>query len=426
MLLSGSDYRYTIISLSVILFIQLLFFFRFFSKIVYDLTKFLNSIRSNETSGQFSNYKTNSLLDNLHSEMNEVNQQIQELKINATKQYYYLQNIVDHIGMGIITVKENGRVDICNSAAKTLLELKTINSIDDIEKKITNSRLLLDNPEFGKSKLVQINAENNQKEIFIVISEFRLGDEMVKIMSFQNVTDELAKKEIDSWQKLIRIITHEITNSMGPIVSLAKTMSKYFNDKNSDNFLSGEKKIKINEKTRNGLEAIQETGEGMISFIRNYQELTRLPEAVKINVVVRDLFDKMKNLFNEEFIRNDINFSYEVYPEKFEIFCDPYQIEQILINMIRNSIQSKDDIQNLKIKLQSIELADGSACIKVFDNGEGITKDIIEDIFIPFYSTREDGSGIGLSLSRQIMRNHGGTISVVSEPEVQTTFTLKF
>ncbi|MFC2118608.1 PAS domain-containing sensor histidine kinase [Bacteroidota bacterium] len=422
----GSDYRYTYISLSVILLIQLILLFRFFSKIISDLTKFLNSVRSNDTSDKFGNYKSNSILGNLHSVMNDVNQQIQELKINSTKQYYYLRNIVDHIGMGIITIKENNEVDICNSAAKNLLELKSVKSINDIEKKIVNSRFLLKNPEYGKSKLVQINSDNNQKQIFIVINEFRIGDEMVKIMSFQNVTDELAKKEIDSWQKLIRIITHEITNSMGPIVSLAKTMSKYFNLKKPEYIYDKDKQEEIFTKTRDGLYTIMETGEGMMNFINNYHKHSRLPDPIKTKIDIEYLFRKINNMFVEEFKINEIDFTFAIYPERLQILMDSNQIEQVLINLVKNSIESLNDYKKSEIKLQAMELPDGSPCITISDNGMGIQNDILDDIFIPFFSTKEKGSGIGLSLSRQIMRMHEGSISVISEPDVNTVFTLRF
>jgi two-component system nitrogen regulation sensor histidine kinase NtrY len=248
---------------------------------------------------------------------------------------------------------------------------------------------------------------------------------VIKLVSFQDITNELDKKELDSWQKLIRVLTHEIMNSISPITSLTSVISGYFKKKDDENPALPEKiNHQIISKTLSGLNTIEETGKGLLNFVDKFRSLTSLPKPNLSKFNIDSLFRKCK-LLMESGISNDIKINTSVYPEDIALVADYAQIEQVLINLIKNASEALSNKKNGTIHLKAL-YSEQDIIIQVEDNGIGISSDIIEDIFVPFYTTKENGSGIGLSLSKQIMQNHNGTISVNSASNKGSMFTLKF
>jgi signal transduction histidine kinase len=253
----------------------------------------------------------------------------------------------------------------------------------------------------------------------------KFENDVIKLVSFQDITNELDKKELDSWQRLIRVLTHEIMNSISPITSLATVISGYFKNKDNENPVLPENiNHQIISKTLSGLNTIEETGKGLLDFVEKYRSLTSLPKPNLSKFTIDSLFRKCK-LLMESNISSDIEIIASAYPEDISIVADDSQVEQILINLIKNAFEALYNKENGIIHLKAF-YGDGGIVIQVEDNGIGISNDIIEDIFMPFYTTKENGSGIGLSLSKIIMQNHNGTISVNSAPDMGTKFTLKF
>jgi two-component system nitrogen regulation sensor histidine kinase NtrY len=267
--------------------------------------------------------------------------------------------------------------------------------------------------------------DNLLQSILVKATELKFESNVIKLVSFQNLTNELDKKELDSWQRLIRVLTHEIMNSISPITSLTSVISGYFKKKDDEN-APGPEKIddQIIAKTLSGLDTIEETGKGLLDFVDKYRSLTSLPKPEIVKINIDGLFRKCK-LLMESNIPNNIQILASVSPEDIAIDADYSQVEQILINLIKNAIEALSTTKNGSIQLKAFPVDDG-AIIQVEDNGVGISAEIIEDIFVPFYTTKKNGSGIGLSLSKQIMQNHNGTISVNSAPDIGSTFSLKF
>jgi signal transduction histidine kinase len=266
--------------------------------------------------------------------------------------------------------------------------------------------------------------DNLLQSILVKATELKFESNVIKLVSFQDITNELDKKELDSWQRLIRVLTHEIMNSISPITSLTTVISGYFKKKDDENPVPLEKiDHQIISKTLSGLNTIEETGKGLLDFVDKYRSLTLLPKPNLSKFTIDSLFRKCK-LLMESNISNNIKIIASVYPEDIAIVADYAQVEQILINLIKNAIEALSNKKNGTIHLKAF-YADGTL-IQVEDNGIGISSDIIDDIFVPFYTTKENGSGIGLSLSKQIMQNHDGTISVNSAPDKGSKFTLKF
>jgi signal transduction histidine kinase len=273
--------------------------------------------------------------------------------------------------------------------------------------------------------LHKIKTDNLLQSIIVKATELKFESNVIKLVSFQDITNELDKKELDSWKRLIRVLTHEIMNSISPITSLATVISGYYKNRDDETTVPLENiDHQVVSKTLSGLNTIEETGKGLLDFVDKYRSLTTLPKPNLCKFTIDSLFRKCK-LLMESNISNNIKIISSVQPEDISIEADYAQIEQILINLIKNAVEALSNKKNGTIHLNAF-YADGDILIRVEDNGIGISGDIIEDIFVPFYTTKENGSGIGLSLSKQIMQNHDGTISVNSAPGKGSEFTLKF
>jgi signal transduction histidine kinase len=273
----------------------------------------------------------------------------------------------------------------------------------------------------GDRKMISFNGKTGAVQLSLKSTLFITTQEHFQLVTIQDIKNEMETKELESWIKLIRVLTHEIMNSVAPITSLSQTISGYF--KNLEGKLPDERII---GNTIKGLEVINERGAGLISFVETYRKLTRIPPPEKKPVNVEQLFDSTITLINIEPIDKKISISRDVLPPGLEIAADKKQISQVLINLIKNSLEALKNSEEGKIRLRGEINENGRVQITVFDNGPGITGDLMDKIFIPFFTTKESGSGIGLSLSRQIMMLHGGSLKVVSAPGKQTQAILEF
>ena len=243
------------------------------------------------------------------------------------------------------------------------------------------------------------------------------------LVSVQNIQTELEEKEMEAWQKLIRVLTHEIMNSITPISSLASTINLMINSHPPEENVFSDEKLKD---IIDAVNTIQKRSEGLIHFVDNYRNLTRIPKPNFQIFLVKELFDRVEKLMKQRLLDQNIKFDCTVYPSSLTLTADSEMIEQVLINLIINAMSALVGRGNPEINLSARLNERGKVVIRVTDNGFGIPEDVQEKIFIPFYTTKKDGSGIGLSLSRQIIRAHGGNIRVSSIPNKETTFTLRF
>ena len=254
--------------------------------------------------------------------------------------------------------------------------------------------------------------------------QFKLRGRDIHLLSIQNIKSELEEEEIEAWQKLIRVLSHEIMNSVTPVKSLTKTLIDMFEKDNGVKTAQEVDDATISN-CLDGLHAIENRSKGLLNFVQSYRKLTRLPKPILKTVRVADLFDNILHLMEAEFSENRIPIEINIEPADLEISCDERLISQVLINLLGNSVQALEGRVDAKISM-SARSDDTDVILLVKDNGPGIPGEIIDKIFIPFYSTKEKGSGVGLSLSKQIMRLHNGSLSVHSEPDTETVFILRF
>jgi two-component system, NtrC family, nitrogen regulation sensor histidine kinase NtrY len=418
-------YYYTLAGIIFLIVLQAWLLVNQVNKTNTDLEKFFSSVQDHDSSIRFPEKAKNNSYGKLHDRMNNLNMIIQNVKIENERTSHFLQSVVDHVDIGLLSFDMNGRIGIYNRAAKRYLNVQNPRQLSSLETMNDEIFKIVNTIKPGQEILHKMIIDNLLQSILVKATELKFESNVIKLVSFQDITSELDKKELDSWQRLIRVLTHEIMNSISPITSLTTVISGYFRKKDNGNMVQLENiDHQIVSKTLSGLNTIEETGKGLLDFVDKYRSLTSLPKPDLSNFTIDSLFRKCK-LLMESNISNNIKIIASVHPEDLALVADYAQVEQILINLIKNAAEALTSMKNGTIHLESFSADDG-ILIQVEDNGIGISGDILEDIFVPFYTTKENGSGIGLSLSKQIMQNHGGTISVNSFPNKGSKFTLKF
>jgi nitrogen fixation/metabolism regulation signal transduction histidine kinase len=397
---------------------------RYVTRTNRDLARFLQSIKYSDFSQSFTNNLKGSGFAELQAAFTEVIKEFQRAKLEKEEHLRFLQTIVDHVGIALIAFNPAGEVELLNNAAKKLLKIPRLGNIRDLETvspKLVQKLLEL-SP--GGNDLVKLQQEDDLLQLSIYATGFVLHQQQLMLVAMQNIQNELEEEEMKSWQNLIRVLTHEIMNSITPIASLSSTAYGLLKDNREC-----EVPESINETiddVRHAVNTIEKRSKGLLTFIENYRELTRIPKPEFKMVKIKDLFERVDHLMKDQFEAYSINFNMKIDPESLEITADPALIEQVLINLCKNALEAVNSVSRPKIKLKAGTDGLGNPVIKIIDNGKGITEEVAEKIFIPFFTTKQQGSGIGLSLSRQIMRQHKGTLSVSSTPAVETVFSLRF
>ena len=388
-----------------------------------DLTRFLDAIKYEDFSQTFLGAGFGSSFNDLKAAFNAVLTKFQQTRAEKEEHFRYLQTVVQHIGIGLISFQSDGQVELMNNAAKRLLKVVRLKNINELKK---FSKTLVDtlfNMKPGEKSLVKIQHSNEYLQLAIYATEFILRENKYTLVSIQNIQSELEEKEMEAWQNLIRVLTHEIMNSVTPISSLASTANEMLTKNLDGKDLFHEELI---DDVRGAVETIEKRSQGLLHFVESYRKLTRIPRPNFEIFPVSTLFERVEQLMKTQIKENRIEFETSVDPESLELTADAELVEQVLINLALNSIDAVKHKPDGKIALSSRMDERGRVIIQVIDNGMGLEEDILEKIFIPFFTTKEHGSGIGLSLSKQIMRLHRGTIAAQSNRGEETVFTLRF
>ncbi|HZY79689.1 MAG TPA: ATP-binding protein [Cyclobacteriaceae bacterium] len=388
-----------------------------------NLTSFLDAIRFDDLSSSFKTDSQDPTVQRLHQELNEALSKLRVSRKEKDSEYQFFKNIVQHVGIGILTFKRDGSIQIINSAAKRLLKVTRADSVEDlreVDDALVESILKL---KTGGRELIRLKTGDETVQLSIFAIELTLRDEEVKLISMSNIQSELDEKEMEAWQNLVRVLTHEIMNSVTPISSLAGIVEEELDRK-----IRYEQDIKNDElgDMHLSLQTISRRSAGLIRFVKEFRNLTHIPKPKLAEIPVKPLLEEMAMLHKKELADHGVAITCSVEPDNLFILADKTMIEQVLINLIKNAIQAFDDQPDKRIDLIARSSEKGRAIISVKDNGSGIDNEALEKIFIPFFSTKKTGSGIGLSLSKQIMLQHEGRITVKSKLGEGTEFVLRF
>lgn len=416
-LLNETSLYATVLIVSGVIIYQVYSLVRYVERTNINLTRFLQSIKYADFSQSFTLQGFGTSFNELNAAFTDVMEEFRKARSAKEEHYRYLQTIVQHVGIGLITFQPNGEVQLINTAAKRLLkvnQLKNIRSLESLSKTLVDALFLM---KPGDKSLVRIEVGGEALQLAIYATEFKLLDQKYTLVSLQNIHYELEEKEMEAWQNLIRVLTHEIMNSITPISSLAST---------ANDLLGNTVDLEAIDDVRGAVQTIQKRSHGLLHFVESYRKLTRIPKPDFQIFSIAELFKRIEQLMGMQLAEKQIDFNIMVEPETLELTADPELIEQVLINLLMNAIQAVENETAKRISIQGLLDDRGRTIIQVVDNGPGIIKQVQEKIFIPFFTTKKNGTGIGLSLSRQIMRLHRGAISVRSKPYAETVFTLLF
>jgi PAS domain S-box-containing protein len=389
------------------------------------ISYFLESVQNDDSALTFSTDVSNRPVLEIYMGLDKVNKQIQKLKIESRQQEQYFQTLLEHVATGIMTFDARGFVLHANSAAKKMLGVEILTHLNQLEKVNLNLFQSIRNIQPFEQKLVSVATEQGTIQLSLKSASFKAKEKDLMLLSVQDIQNELDEKELDSWMKLIRVLMHEIMNSIAPITSLSESMCKFFTV-NGRPALPEEVNEATIQTTLRGLNVIREQGNGLMLFVESYRKLTRLPKPDKKTFRLDNLVNRIKILYSSLENSEKVKLTVAVTPSEMELIADENQISQVLINLVKNALQANEKNPDGKIQIAAGFNSDHRAEIRVIDSGPGIPDAILEQIFVPFFTTRENGSGIGLSLSRQIMRLHGGSLQVRSIPGKETTFSMIF
>ena len=354
---------------------------------------------------------------------------IEEFKKHRSEKeehFNYLQTVVQHVSMGIIAYKRDGKVDIFNHAVKRLLKVRNIRVISELGKVKEELPEILLKLRAGDRTLIRLFIEDELLQISAYATEFRMRGEDYTLVSLQDISSELDEKEIESWQKLIRVLTHEITNSITPISSLAATVREMLLEEENGKPVLKSLGPEDLEGVQEAMDTIQNRSQGLLNFVEVYRNLTRIPKPNFRYFRMTEIFKRSERLLRPKMDELGIQCTHKVFPPDLMITADPDLVDQVVINLIMNAMDAIKGKDNAQISILATVNSYNRVVIDFKDNGSGIKPDILDKIFMPFFTSKKHGSGIGLSLSRQIMQLHKGSISVKSKPDEGTVITLTF
>jgi nitrogen fixation/metabolism regulation signal transduction histidine kinase len=416
----------TPILIAILIILQVFALIRYVDRTNRDLTSFLESIRFSEFTRSFQIEGMGSSFDELNRAFNDVINDFQKVRSEKEEHFHYLQSIVQNIDVSIIAYRKDGTVEMINKAAKTLFQihsLKNVKGLEQLSQELVNTLI---NISPGENTLVKVQDQDDILQLAIYATEFKVKEKLIILATINNIQNVLEEQETEAWQKLIRVLTHEIMNSITPIASLSSTLEIMLKGITDAGDIQENMDLDSVMEIQQALQTINKRSTGLLHFVNTYRNLTRIPKPNFKIFPVSDLFKNIYLLMEEEITDNKVNFVTNVDPENIEVSADEQLIEQVIINLIRNSMHALDGRKDPTIELKTYYNKRGRVTIQVADNGTGILPEVLDKIFIPFFTTKQSGSGIGLSLSRQILRLHNGTITANSTPDEETIFTLTF
>ena len=412
------------ISLLIILVIaQLVFLVRYSESSFKKVREFLNNIKQSDYTTTYPVKFDGTETDDLHIEFNAILAKLKEDKAEKEANYHYFRSVFQHLSIGLITFEEDGSIQILNTAAKRMLNIKQLHHIGEIEKVNRELHHAIQHLRTGGSELIKIAHPDGIMQLSVYVIELVLRDVKFKLVSLQNIQSELEEKEMEARQNLVKVLTHEIMNSIAPISSLAATIRSDIQQKIEHH---QEVSIEEVEDYLMGISTIEKRSEGLINFVSDFRSLAHIPLPKFTAIHISELFEHMETLFQHQLEENGITLEKQIYPEELLFFADCNMIEQVLINIIQNGIHALEESPEKKLTLSAFIDDNGKIILEIMDSGKGIEEEALSKIFIPFFTTKKKGSGIGLSLSKQIMRRHKGNIQVRSVIGEGTVFKLIF
>lgn len=415
-------YMYGIFVVPVLIW-QVTDFYKFHRKAADEVEQFVESIHYRDFSRYFDVKHAPLELQPLRKGFNEINTTFKVMSKEKETQYQYLQKILELVDTGILSYEHaTGEIGWMNESFKRLLGIPYLKTIHSLEKRDASlyKEVLALRP--GENKVVDIMQDRSGVKILLTATAFQTGGRIYKLIAFQNVSEALDETESKAWQKLLSVMTHEIMNSVAPISSLAETLKKRLHHTT----LAMEEKPDGLEDLELGIDTIKRRSEGLLKFAETYRNLNKITNPNLRKIFVRDLFENLQQLMQPTLAQKKIELEVVLKDTDLAVQADVNLIEQVLINLLVNAMEAVKDRPNARIVLTGYPVSGNKVILKIADNGMGMTPEVLDKIFVPFFSTKKSGSGIGLSLCKQIMMLHKGNIQAQSVEGEGSVFILQF
>ncbi|MBX2942532.1 MAG: ATP-binding protein [Cyclobacteriaceae bacterium] len=423
--LTNKEWFFTPFTLVLLLIISIWRLIHYIEKTNKDLTNFILSIKQGGFTSSFPQGKKGETFRRLSRAFNDVIEEFRKINLQRETHYQYLQTLTENIQVGIISFDHSGKIELVNPAALRLLGTLRLKNIIEIKK--INSKLfqVMNDLEPGQRQVFKTIMAKSEMHLSVQVKELSMNETSYKIMLIQNINQELEDQEVDAWQKLIRVLTHEIMNSVTPIVSLTEAMNTMLVASSGERRKLETLDTEDKEDLFSSLQTIEKRSRGLLRFVNAYKDFTKAPELILSQVDIGDLIEQVLSLLGPDMERNRITLEKSGVKDHFMAKVDASWLEQVVINVIRNAIDALENTAGPEIKIEALQKGSKNY-ISVVDNGQGMDKETLDKIFIPFFTTKKSGTGIGLSLSRQIMKLHKGSLTVTSEPDKGTVVLMEW
>ncbi len=393
--------------------------FYFLNKTHQQINFFVKAIKNDDTTLRFPDNTGSAIINEVHQSLNELNKLLQEVKLKVRIKEQYFSEILQNISTGVIVFSGKYITDV-NKSAMDLLGVFPLKHISQIGRADADFAEQIDQMKGNEQQVLTYNKKNDKIQINTTCTEINIGDNAVKLITLQDIRSELERKEVDAWIKLIRVLSHEIMNALTPITSISQSLKDIWEQQNKP----AAEQLQFNvDKTTKGLGVIAEMSEGLVRFVQSYRILSKPPQPLLSKITAHNFFDRLNILtspFREDF-SGTIQFTYP--QEDFNLLIDEHLMVQVVTNLIKNAVEVFETDSSSNQIVIDIEKHKKNILLRVTDNGSGIPPEIQEQIFVPFFTTKQNGSGIGLSYSKQIIRAHGGTLNCKSQAG-ETVFTI--
>lgn len=405
--------EWTYFSIFLLLMVYLIYsFFRYFSKRFEVIDDFFEAVKYRDFSRNYLEQNKSNDIRRLYKGFNTVNQVVREMNSEKEMQYLYLQKILEMVDIGILAYNmETGDTIWLNDAFQKTLDFPQFKNIKFVQLRAPETYEQLFKNFYTSPATIDLKIHRENQKMLISNSIFKIDGEDCKLIVAHNIEETVNKTESEAWKKLLSVMTHEIMNSIAPISSLASTLHDHVHQ----HMKNGKNELEL-EDLEAGLNSIGKRSDGLMKFAKTYRSLNKVTSLSKENIRIEELFNDIRQLMQSSVDHSKATVDFSVADTKLEVEADSYLLEQVLINLILNALEASEIKEEPRVKIYGGKKPDGRIFIAVADNGPGIPEEIRDQIFVPFFTTKKKGSGIGLSLSKQIMTLHGGKIQI-DEPE---------
>ena len=390
-----------------------------------DLTRFLDAMRYGDFGQKFDHAGMGAGFIELGEAITDILERFRQLRGQQEEDLKHLKALIEHVPVPLMSLNGDGTISIHNNAARRLFGSTHVTRIADLAQFGDEFRKKVLTLAPGERHLVTFKIDDVEQKLTIASTQIISAGKIEKLISLQDIQSELDVAQLQAWQDLVRVLTHEIMNSITPVSSLAKTSTDLVDD--AIEKVKGQQEL-VDELTdvRDAVDTVARRSDSLMHFVQSYRRLTRLPPPEKEQLVVRKIFEDVVKVATIDWETKNIELEMNVSTDGLEVSADPEMLEQMLINLMKNAAEALENTENAKVGLSAKINKRGRIIMEVYDNGPGIEADLAEKIFVPFYTTKREGSGVGLALTRQVMIAHGGTVSLTKTVGGGATFILTF